>query len=1084
MSSKGKLIGAALCMIAFLAMPDCAAYSVSPAEMSNVTNLAAFMQAKLNDPAHRQEALAAANRLRDMWIFDVVQKSTDMYEIELRSSSQSMWESFCRIPVPTMEVASFADIVNSLSNKIDEANSDIAGYRAAQDAARQDYASAIGVINDRYDAVSDIIDLRTDADKNLDKTIGNADAHIATSEARVARWQSQIDSKLTTTPYTDAQIEAQQDVIDYLETNDLVNAYTIRETAEYAAEDAYYFAQNPEDAFWDRAYTLYYLISNEFGDYFFPWEDGYTSAYDYTIAYWSAERDNALNDNAYIYATNQLAIIASAVAAYNETGATIKKNQYGEVEDVTLSSDWTKSLWAAYDEAMNVVHAAEDGVAAVRNAIDEANDTLEYMEATRLPYDDFVDAWSNKIVEANANIANYRDMKSAAYQNYTNTIESINGYYYSFVASFTNHLETVLDQSNAVYMAALAEYDNITNLLARYSDDGQGFINWLEDYYGYDDQYKYDWWLEDNGLSEMELKREFRAFRNRLLQELEAAMLRMMEVQTAIDELRVRIANIIAIVEEVNDSGGDDPSKWLVERVQGLKADAENSLSETIAEKDAQIVAANARIETFQVQIDSMRNGYENSDAALRVVALSSIWRGGKYYGCYAPVPVYFSANGTVPRAMEEFRYTEPFGVNDEAVVTAFAATNVLDLMGVNLTGLQIMVQSDLCIGRLAATSADSIGTEWRDYIRGVNQVDGSVWMVSGTRDGVEIVAPLADDIAGSVSIPSSLAFFDSVGFMQEYDETCGDHIATNEIVIAEITEAIPIYENQIAVFDWQIAVLEELIDTSDYSTWLSQNGLTASVEAKRQYNAYLDSLFSELDEYYDIREELEGHLAGLQAQLSALQEEQDELLATPVEPRLVEVPVVGIGDWAFGDCAGITSVTIPEGVTDIRDGAFYGCTSLTNVTIPASVTSIGEDAFYGCNALRASWIRTVVAAAAAGGIGGGASSATPAVQEVDASYALSDSLADRAVATVTVDADCAIDSFVLREGKVYDAMLRIVNTADHEVRLTLPAGYVYETFRGVKPLTIPANSRNMLTITRTAENVFLVSREELETVQ
>ena len=82
------------------------------------------------------------------------------------------------------------------------------------------------------------------------------------------------------------------------------------------------------------------------------------------------------------------------------------------------------------------------------------------------------------------------------------------------------------------------------------------------------------------------------------------------------------------------------------------------------------------------------------------------------------------------------------------------------------------------------------------------------------------------------------------------------------------------------------------------------------------------------------------------------------------------------------------------------------------------------------------------------------------------------------------VDGDCAIDRFVLKDGKVYDSVLRIVNTASKAVTLTLPDNYEYETFKGTKPLTIPASSRNILTITRTAAGTFLVSRRELETVQ
>jgi hypothetical protein len=55
---------------------------------------------------------------------------------------------------------------------------------------------------------------------------------------------------------------------------------------------------------------------------------------------------------------------------------------------------------------------------------------------------------------------------------------------------------------------------------------------------------------------------------------------------------------------------------------------------------------------------------------------------------------------------------------------------------------------------------------------------------------------------------------------------------------------------------------------------------------------------------------------------------------------------VTSIGDYAFFYCTGLTSVTIGTGVTSIGDSAFYGCTSLSNITIPSSVTSIGENAF------------------------------------------------------------------------------------------------------------------------------------------
>ncbi|MGN1042404.1 MAG: leucine-rich repeat domain-containing protein, partial [Christensenellales bacterium] len=105
------------------------------------------------------------------------------------------------------------------------------------------------------------------------------------------------------------------------------------------------------------------------------------------------------------------------------------------------------------------------------------------------------------------------------------------------------------------------------------------------------------------------------------------------------------------------------------------------------------------------------------------------------------------------------------------------------------------------------------------------------------------------------------------------------------------------------------------------------------------------------------------------------------------------------IADYAFSGCSGLTSITIPDSVTNIgrgafsgtawynnqpdgvvyagkvlyeykgtmpdntqieiidgtksiADNAFYNCSGLTSVTIPDSVTSIGRYAFYNCSGL------------------------------------------------------------------------------------------------------------------------------------
>lgn len=55
---------------------------------------------------------------------------------------------------------------------------------------------------------------------------------------------------------------------------------------------------------------------------------------------------------------------------------------------------------------------------------------------------------------------------------------------------------------------------------------------------------------------------------------------------------------------------------------------------------------------------------------------------------------------------------------------------------------------------------------------------------------------------------------------------------------------------------------------------------------------------------------------------------------------------VTGIGENAFQNNDGITSVTIPDGITTISANAFAGCSNLMTISIGKGVTNIGEKAF------------------------------------------------------------------------------------------------------------------------------------------
>ena len=64
--------------------------------------------------------------------------------------------------------------------------------------------------------------------------------------------------------------------------------------------------------------------------------------------------------------------------------------------------------------------------------------------------------------------------------------------------------------------------------------------------------------------------------------------------------------------------------------------------------------------------------------------------------------------------------------------------------------------------------------------------------------------------------------------------------------------------------------------------------------------------------------------------------------------------------DWnAFSGCSGLTSLTLPSSLTSIDSGAFSGCSGLTSLSLPSGLTSIGDGAFRGCSGLTSIYVYT-----------------------------------------------------------------------------------------------------------------------------
>ena len=84
----------------------------------------------------------------------------------------------------------------------------------------------------------------------------------------------------------------------------------------------------------------------------------------------------------------------------------------------------------------------------------------------------------------------------------------------------------------------------------------------------------------------------------------------------------------------------------------------------------------------------------------------------------------------------------------------------------------------------------------------------------------------------------------------------------------------------------------------------------------------------------------------------NAIIETETNTLIIGFKNTVIPNSVTNIGERAFYDCTGLTSIEIPNSVTSIGAYAFRNCTGLTSIEIPNSVTSIGYSAFEYCTGL------------------------------------------------------------------------------------------------------------------------------------
>lgn len=84
---------------------------------------------------------------------------------------------------------------------------------------------------------------------------------------------------------------------------------------------------------------------------------------------------------------------------------------------------------------------------------------------------------------------------------------------------------------------------------------------------------------------------------------------------------------------------------------------------------------------------------------------------------------------------------------------------------------------------------------------------------------------------------------------------------------------------------------------------------------------------------------------------------------------------ITRVGDFAFGSCKNLTSISLPN-VVEVGDNSFYYCTRLKTISLP-KLEKIGGRSFYFCTALTTINLPNVIS------IGSGAFSGCKNLKEI-----------------------------------------------------------------------------------------------------
>ncbi len=133
-----------------------------------------------------------------------------------------------------------------------------------------------------------------------------------------------------------------------------------------------------------------------------------------------------------------------------------------------------------------------------------------------------------------------------------------------------------------------------------------------------------------------------------------------------------------------------------------------------------------------------------------------------------------------------------------------------------------------------------------------------------------------------------------------------------------------------------------------DYGVFHDCTSLTSLTISKSV--TYLENMIQNCPSLTSLKVESGNPVYDSREDCNAIIETATNTLVVGCPTTVIPNTVTAIGDYAFQDCNGLTSIVIPNSVTSIGFESFFSCKDLTEVFIPNSVTSIGAVADYNYN--------------------------------------------------------------------------------------------------------------------------------------